>query len=289
MQINPDQDNGMILTQLLAKHKTLNNAWLRGRFLRNLRNLAAVGADHAEAADRLGMDGAAALGDLLAGDREAEDIWPQSKKDALIKLKASLMKSAMDGNQAAIKAMQDVIKSEQVKQAGDADFRRVTHKQMIELLGRHKTTLHYWRTSCGLPTNEDGTYDLSIFLAWYRNYFEGKATRKTTADAGLELDPLKRAKAQRLEIEISKHRSQLLDRDEVIGGLLARHQILISWANHRPDDLGRLCQGQKAERITKIIKKAIDELRKNLCNVPAELQLPTKAEKQLQKLLKGLG
>ncbi len=184
--------------------------------------------------------------------------------------------------------MREVIKTEYVKQTGSTDFRRVTHKQMIELLGRHKQTLHYWRTSCGMPQNDDGTYDLPMFLAWYRNYFEGKSAGKQKADAAIELDPLKRAKAERLEIEIRKHRGQLLDRDEVIAGILARHQVLISWANHRPEDLGRLCQGQKAERITKIIKTSVDELRKNLCNVPSELHLPAKAEKQLVRILKGL-
>ena len=66
------------------------------------------------------------------------------------------------------------------------------------------------------------------------------------------------------------------------------NQVLIQWASRKPADLGRLCQGQKPERITLIIKKAIDQLRKELCSIPAELQLPDAIEKKFTKLLKEL-
>lgn len=287
IQLNPDANNGMIITKLLANNKKLNEAWLRGRFLRNVRGLAATGTEKTVAAERLGLDGQGALENLLSSDIEAADTWQQAKDDAFIKLRFSFMKSAMDGNQAAIKAMSDILKAEHIKEQAGINLKKLPLKIMLEVLGKHKSTLHYWRVSCGMPVNEDGTYDLAMFLAWYRRFFEGKGTKQKPAEE-TELDPLKAAKAKRLQMEIDKQRGQLLDRDEVVGGIIARHQILLTWAKHNPDALGRLCQGQKASRITELIKKAIDNLLKDLCNIPPELQLPPATEKKLTKILKEL-
>lgn len=275
------------LVRLLAKHTELQEAWRRGRFLRTLRGLATTGTEKAVAARRLGFNSPDELDDLFANDLEAADIWHISIQDAFIKLQFSFYKSAMDGNQQAIKAMKEIIKSEHVKQINGANFHRVTHKQMLELLNITKSMLYYWRTSCGLKTNDDGTYDLSVFLVWYKQYYEGLAAGKGKKET-TTTDPLRAVRAQRLELEIQRQKSQLLDRDEVLAGLLARHQVLITWASHRPDDLGRLCQGQKANRIASLIKKSINELRSNLCNVPSELQLPEDIEKEFIELLRKL-
>lgn len=287
VKLNPDGDKEINLVKLLAQHDQLQEAWKRGRFLRTLRGLAATGTEKAVAATRLGFENPAGLDDLFVNDLEAADIWHNSQQDAFIKMQFSLYRLAEKGNHQAIKAMKEIIKAEHVKQTNGANFHRVTHKQMLELLNINKTVLYYWRTTCGLKTNDDGTYDLAVFLVWYKQYYEGLAAGKKK-EASHASDPLKSAKAEKLEMEIQRQRGQLLNRDEVLAGLLARHQVLITWASHRPADLGRLCQGQKADRIEKLIRKSIDELRNNLCNVPAELQLPPGIEKEFIELMKKL-
>jgi hypothetical protein len=132
----------------------------------------------------------------------------------------------------------------------------------------------------------DGTYDLAVFFEWFKQFCESKAPKANDNDR--PADPLKAAKAERLAMEIKHRRNELLDRDEVMAGLLARHQVLISWITHRPGDLGRLCQGQKAERIEELIKTSLNELRNDLCRVPAELQLPIETKSLFEKTLESM-
>ena len=276
----------MDLTKILTKYEELDAAWNRGRFLRNLRALASVAVTVSEAAEKLGLANSQELYNMLDTDREVADTWGQARQEAFIKIKFALIKQANEGNQAAIRAIEPFLQDELHQRTDYFDFSYLSTNQLAQLTGKTRQTIYKWRTQHGLPTNKDNSFDLHQVLPWLEKFIIQKITDRFKGDE--KLDPLKQAKAERLEMELKKHRGELLNREEVMAGLLARYQILLFWAERRPDELGRLCQGQKPERITKLIKEAVIELRRDLCQVPEELQLSDKASKLFQKVLDNL-
>ena len=68
------------LPDLIAHHKEIAAAWQRGRFLRNVRNLASVPVTMDDASRRLSLNGAEELQRILETDDEAGDIWRQTRQ-----------------------------------------------------------------------------------------------------------------------------------------------------------------------------------------------------------------
>lgn len=277
----------MDLTKILEEDEKLEAAWNRGRFLRNLRALASVAATVGEAADKLGLNNAQELYNMLDTDREVADTWGQARQEAFIKIKFALIKQANEGNQAAIRAIEPFLQDELCQQTDCFDFSHITTIQLAKLTGKSRQTIYKYRTQYGMPANNDNTFDLHKILPWLEEFTERKLKDKYKQD-NEKLDPLKRVKTEKLELELKKHRGELLDREEVMAGLLARHQIFLFWAERRPDELGRLCQGQKPERIAQLIKDAVSELRRDLCQVPNELRLPENTAKLFVKTLETI-
>ena len=275
----------MDLTKILAKYEKLEAAWNRGRFLRNLRALASVAVTVGEAADKLGLANAQELYDMLDTDKEMADTWGQARQEAFIKIRLALINEANGGNMAAIRAIEPYLRNELRDQTDYFDFSHISTKQLSQLMGKSRQTIYTYRIHQGLPINDDNTFDLHKVLPWIAQFTVAKLADKYKEE---KLDPLKQVKAERLELELRKHRGQLLDREEVMAGILARHQILVGWAGHRTDELGRLCQGQKPGRIAQLIRDAIAELCRDLCQIPKELRLPNTTAKLFQKTLESL-
>lgn len=272
------------LAEIFKKYPQIRQAWDRGRFLRYLRRMARAGASITEAAKKLGFANGRLLKTMIDEDEVVGEIWNETKNDVFIEIKTALIEAAKEGNLAAAKMVDGFLSDE--KERPGFDISRITIFQLSEIVGKARTTILEWYKKFGLPRNADKTFDMSIVWAWREKFLFKKASEgKETA---AELDPLKKIKAERLELELKKSRSQMLDRDKVMAGLLARHQIVLFWADRRPDELGRLCHGQKPERIAELIKDSVVELRRDLCHVPEELKLPKAAEEQFLKILESL-
>lgn len=277
----------MDLTKILAEHEELEIAWNQGRFLRNLRALASAAMTVEEASEKLGMANPQELYNMIDTDIEVADTWKQTRQEAFIKIKFAMIKQANKGNQAAIRVIEPFLQDEMHQETDVFDFSHITTVQLAHMFGKSRQTIYKYRTQNGMPANDDDTFDLRKILPWLEDFTERKFKDKYSRDNG-NLDPLKKIKAERLELELKKAHSQLLDREKVMAGLLARHQIVLFWAERRPDELGRLCHGQKPERIAELIKDSVIELRRDLCHVPEELKLPKDAEELFLKILESL-
>jgi AraC-like DNA-binding protein len=60
------------LSEIFKRYPQLRKAWDRGRFLRNLRNLARTGASVSEAAKKLGFANGRVLRTMIDEDEEVE-------------------------------------------------------------------------------------------------------------------------------------------------------------------------------------------------------------------------
>jgi len=74
------------LVEILKKHPELRQAWDRGRFLRNLRDLARVGTSVTEAAKLLGLENGQVLQAMIDKDLEVGNLWNEASLEFHIKL-----------------------------------------------------------------------------------------------------------------------------------------------------------------------------------------------------------
>ena len=156
------------MSDLFKKYPELQDAWDRGRFLRNLRDLASTRATIPEAAERLGFETARDLRKLLDEDVEVADLWKQARLAVTLELKTAVMDAAREGKADAIRAVEDMLQNE--KEQIGADLARITILQLVKITGRNRRTIHNWFVKFGLPRNLDKTFDLSIFFVWFEDF-----------------------------------------------------------------------------------------------------------------------
>jgi len=273
------------LPNLIARHKEIAAAWQRGRFLRNLRGLASVPVTLAEAARRLNLNEADALQTILEIDHEAGDTWHQTRYDAFTKIKIALVKTAFEGNQAAIRAIENFLRIEMDHKASGPQRLRIS--DIADLVGRSRHLIYNWVSRYKLPLGTDKTVELKHFLRWFETFTAGNAASKNGGKSDQE-SRLHAMKAESIEMELKRRRHELLDRDEVMAGILARHQVLINSMRKKAPQIAQLCQGQKPERIIKIITDSLADICRELCQVPAELHLPESVAKAYRHVLEIL-
>ena len=269
------------LARSLAANERLNAAWERGRFLGDVRDLAASAATVDEAEEVLGLD-TGQLSQQLAVDRELADVWNHQRLQLAIALKGAMVAKAKEGNRTAILQIEAVLKREIGRLRGDLGH--VTLAQMMDITGKSRQTIHEWVTLHGLNRNADRTFDLATFFAWFERFTLAKDRPQGSAKS----DPLKDMKAQRLRQEIAEKQGQLLSRDEVMAGIIARHQALVNAMDAGAEGLAVLCHGQPPAEIARIIQGAFADIRNGLCTAPDELRLPAAAAAALTQILKGL-
>jgi len=163
------------------------------------------------------------------------------------------------------------------------DYRNITFNQLVEITGKTRRCIYDWLRK-GLPRNADKTFNLSAFIHWFEKY----TIEKLPAQVVASINPLAKMKADRLEIDLARQRNQLLERTEVMAGMLARHQNLLNSFSHKAEDLALLCNGQPQAKITEILSSFFNEVLKRQCQVPEALCLPPNAAQQFSELLSGL-
>jgi len=272
------------LAEIFRKHPQLRQAWDRGRFLRNLRGLARTGASVSEAAKKLGFAKGRVLRTMIDEDAEVGDLWDQTQLEVYIEIKSALVNEAKEGNQAAIKAVENFLLDE--KEQPGLDPSHVTILQLTELMGKHRITIHRWHTKNGLPRNADKTFDLGIFLAWYEEYLLKKVSAGKAPVA--TLDPLRAAKAEMIKLELAKRRKQLLDRQEVVVGLVQRIQHLKDFCARGAEELSWRCRNQPREKIKEIFDAWFRKMYLSFTKLPNCLELPPEMEKELVDFLQRL-
>ena len=164
------------LCEIIQGKNKLAQAWQRGRFLRNLRNLASVPVTLAEAARRLSLNDADELQTILETDAEAGDTWHQTRYDAFTKIKMVLVKTAFEGNQAAIRAIENFLRAELDHKASGPQRLRIA--DIAALIGRSRHQVYIWAEKNGLPLGTDRTIELKDFVRWFETFTAEKAIKK---------------------------------------------------------------------------------------------------------------
>ena len=274
------------LPHLITRHKEVAAAWQRGRFLRNLRNLASVAVTVDEAARRLELADPDELHHMIEDDSEVRDTWCQTRQEAVIRIKLALAKTAFEGNQAAIRAVETLLRTEvPVKMP---DTRKLRVADIAIFTGKPRATIYEWINKGHLPIAADKTIDVGSFIRWFEiyitdNMIQKYASKKTDQDSRLH-----QLKAEQIERELKRDRHELLPREEFIAGILARHRLLINTMRQKAPQMAQLCQGQKPERVIEIITDCLGDICRELCHVPAEFYLSDPAAKAYQKVLEIL-
>ena len=272
------------LAEIFKKHTVLKDAWDRGRFLRNLRGLARNGASVSEAAKRLGFASARGMQAMLDEDVEVADLWDQTQLGITLEIKQAIIEAAREGKPDAVRAVESFLQDEKAR-AG-ADLSRISILQLTEITGRSRQTIHEWFTKFGMPRNVDKTFDLSIFLAWFEEFLLRGSEKMEGPE--IQLDPLKAMKAEKLRVELARHRNEILDRNEVMISLVAWAQHIVSFCERGNVELSRLCVGQPREKIIEIHKRFFQDLHAETARVPKELHLPDDKEKELVAFMNSL-
>jgi len=271
------------LATSLKRHPRLKKAWERGRLLFNIGQQAESGATIAEAEDALGLAGGE-LERLLAEDTEAADLWRQKRLECLREIRGILKTQAKEGKVSAINNFIKILRNE-LSSRTCIDFHHVSTTQFESELGVSRMNLSNWVNKQGLAKNSDGTIDLKVFIEWLSDYAVAKAARGA---GGTNIDPLRTKRAQKLELDLRKQRGQLLERDAVMAGLLARHQTMLAAHQRKTEELARLCLNQPFEKSKEIIAAGFAEIRREMCNTPEQLRLPDEAVEKFTELLDGL-
>ncbi|MBA7476234.1 hypothetical protein ES707_11616 [subsurface metagenome] len=272
------------LSEMLNKNPKLNAAWDRGRFLRNLRDLARTGASISQAAKKLGLANGRILRTMIDEDAEVGDLWEQTQLEVYLEIKTAIIEAAKEGKADAVRAVESFLLEE--KEQPVFDTSHITTLQLTELIGKTRKTIHEWHTKFGLPRNSDKTFDLSIFFAWFEEYLLKKVSVGEKSAA--VLDPLRAMRAEKLKVELASHRNELVDRNDIIIGQVTWVQNIISICSRNIDELSRLCCNQPREKIEEIHRVFFRDLHSAAVNIPKELHLPVAQERKLKKILQEL-
>ena len=273
------------LVDIFKQYPQLQVAWDRGRFLHKLAAQARMGKNVSEAAVKLGLKNGLGLRKLLDEDPEARDVWDQVKLALSSEIKAALIDEAKAGNAAAVRAVDGFLLEGKGRSAFEPT--RVTQKQLAEITGKNRKTIHDWFTKNGLPRNADTTFDLSIFISWFEEYSVNKI--RVPGGRGLgSVDPLRHTRSELLKVDLKKKLDQLLDREEVAMGQIAWVRNIVTFCDRGAASLAQLCCNQPREKIEEIARGFFRDLHAEAAKVPRELNLPDKKEKELVKFLLSL-
>jgi transcriptional regulator with XRE-family HTH domain len=278
------------LAKILSRHPRLRRAFRRGQLLQHLRRLAPVTDCITHAAIRLktlGFDFAAGqvLRDFLDRDGEALEIWTTAEANAWIDNREDLRATAKDGNVKAIQLIDAWFTGRERESKSDApDLSHLPQQDICDLLGVTRQTLLAWEKNDRLPRNADKSYHLAGVIKWHGEFCRAKASGPAPAK-----DRMRDAKAERLELQVAAEKGQLLDRGEVVAGLVARAEKLAGAFRYKRRELALMLHGQTVESIEQTLGRFFDDLQTELLDVPEYLKLSAETEQKFRELLGMIG
>jgi len=257
------------LSDIFKKYPQLKTGWERGRFLRNLQQLGRTAVSVSEAARKLKLASGQVLREMLDSDAEVADIWEQSRLEVFVEAKAALVELAKDGNQAAIRAVEGMLRQE-ASSMGTTDLNHITTAQLIELTAKSRQTVHDWVSKFSLPRNADKTFDLNEFFLWFERHTLAKAGKE---DRPVTMNPYQARRVQLMDIEIDKQKARLLNRMEVLAGIAARYERLVN-VRRKIEELAAECAGSNNGQIREKLERFFDDLIEYQKQDFEELRLP---------------
>jgi len=268
------------LAKYFERHPVIEKAFRRGQFLRQLKEFAGVVATVSEAAHKLGLTSGEALREILDSDAEAADIWHKTRLDTIVAARKALLDAAKDGNQTAIRAVESYLREEKQAAGPAADLTHMPQKEICELFGLSRVTLNDWEQKYSIPRNGDKTYNLGELIRWYSEFAKKRFSGKAESS-----DKLRDLKAEKMQLELAESRGQLLDRESVIAGLVARWQLIVGAFKYKRRELASTLHGQTVERIDDGLSRFFEDLQREWLSVPEFLKLPAEAGAKFMELL----
>jgi hypothetical protein len=258
------------LPEIFAAWPALGDAWSRGRRIRRVGELAGAAMSVPEAAQSMELS-EAEFRDQLDSDPEIRDAWDQARIAVLVEIQKAVVTAARAGKSSAINHVLQVLRRGVAQRS--IDFARLSVNQASDAIGKSRQTLHAWHKNHGSPRNADGTISLPELLVWWEAWI-GSRSSPGPSSAVAHLDPLKAGKARKMELEFSIMTGELLDRGEVMAGLLARHQAFLSTFRRKATELSIVLHGAEPDRIRETLEKLLDDMRRQMLCVPEQLRLP---------------
>jgi hypothetical protein len=271
---------GPNLARYFERHPRIRAAFDRGRFLANLKALASVVATVSEAAHKLGLVSGEALREMLDTDAEAGDIWSKTRLDTIIQARQSLLSAAKEGNQTAIRAVENYLREEKQTQGPAADLTHLAQKDLCELFTVSRVTLNEWQARHGLPRNADKTYNLGAVILWYKEFAQRKEGGRI-----LPADKLRDLKAEEKQMDLAQRRGQLLERDRVLADLVQHWQRIIAAFRYKRRELAMMVHGQTVERIEDALSRFFEDVKREWRAPMTCLQLPAEAQARFTECL----
>ena len=267
------------LAKLLSRHPNLKGAWERGQFLKNLQALAGIVATVSEAAHKLGLASGEQLREMLDTDAEIADVWNQTRLNTIIDAREALLQAAKEGNQTAIRAVENYLREEKQTTAR-VDTVRLRQSELCELLGITRVTLTDWEKRQALPRNADKTYNLAEVIRWYTEFVKSRSGGKM-----LPADELRNLKAEEKRLDLMTRRSQLLKREDVVTGFIARLEKLVGAFRYKRRELAIMLHGHTADSIEEILGRFFEDLQKEQREIPEFLHLPEAAAAKFEECM----
>ena len=286
-----DQQAGLAdpLVDVLIKFPKLMEAWGRGELLRRLKACASVLDNVHDVARELGFSKGKDVREWFDRDREAKDLWKQTrfvtKKEAM----AAMVKASMDGNQRAIQIVGDRMDDDRDAEGEHPkDWHIVTCKHLEELTGKSRGTIYNWRITGGMPALgpvKAPRVDLRRFFPW----FEEHITRLMTKGIKVHdpTTPLQQRKIRNEDLKYKQQIGELLERGQVIAWQIAQIKNIMN-AFARIPDLVNLVFSKPREQIATVLEDFQDEVLQQLQKIPDMLHLAAPAQAKLMELYEVL-
>ena len=268
------------LAGLVEKYKRLAAAWDRGQFLANLAEWSAGIMTVTQAAKQLGFETGQELRDLLDTDREARDLWEQTRIHVIAESKKALVERYKEGDARAAKTVEMLLRDEGGVERAPLDYERLNLNQLAELFGVTRVTAGDWYKKQGLMQNGDGTFDLKTAIRWSEQFTLKKAAR---IKGPVGQSPPAQVKASILQLEYERMKGEMVGRGEVLGYQLAQ-LTNIGTAFVDIAGIANTMYQQPRDQIGKRVEDLRDTVMAALQHVPEELKLSPAAMVKLREL-----
>jgi hypothetical protein len=274
------------LNEIFEKDARLKASWERGRFLRALADLAesnlTIVEVEAEMKKNHFLKPDDQLQQIFTDDNEVSDTFNQARHKHIIEVQRIIKDNLHKASPAAIRAYKALFSNPSATQA---EFSRVTTKQMMDMTGYSRQMLEYeGPKKYSLPRNSDGSFNLAVFIPWLMEHI--KNTRQGVKVT--EPETLRNKKAEMLDIELKERLGSLLPRDAVMAGILGRHQLMLAMFDKFIEKVPGLAENQPIERIRQVLIDSFIEIRNEMAKAKIELKLNDEQQAEFVRFLNGL-
>lgn len=265
------------LQGLLDSKPKLAVAWERGRFLRQVRDLATDTLIVVEEADKfLGLE-RGRLAEMLKHDRILVDVWTSGRFEAMTSARKGLKHLADAGDAKAIPLYEQLLSNP--AHAESLDWDNLTPTQLEQATGIHRNQWRRWEEKNGCPRKTNRRYSLPAVIEWLREH-------ERTGGVRLEhgLNPLQAEKMRRERMDNDRNAGLLMETAEHEAEILGRAQYLAALLSPEHAEQWSLAfAGKTAAQLREIILLAFDKVVAEYHKVPEDLNLPPAARAKFEE------